>query len=117
MSNLGWYQKITTYSKKVGSPVNFLLLVAGGGYGVGRILEFGIKKTIKGVRRKSKVIDTKNVYTVHSHGESNEGIIFDVGDSFRILEIDEDVVLIEKKGDTNNPYYVSANLLHSISDF
>lgn len=34
MSNLGLYQKITTYSKKVGGPINFLLFVAGGGYGV-----------------------------------------------------------------------------------
>lgn len=39
MSNLGLYQKITTYSKKVGRPINFLLLVAGGGYGVGKIIE------------------------------------------------------------------------------
>lgn len=47
VSNLGLYQKITTYSKKVSGPVNFLLLVAGGGYVVGRIIETGITRTVK----------------------------------------------------------------------
>ena len=31
MSNLGWYQVITTWSKKVGGPLNLLGIVAGVG--------------------------------------------------------------------------------------
>lgn len=54
---------------------------------------------------------------VHSMGKSSEGLTFNVGDSYQVLERDKDAVLIKKTGDTNNPYFVSAELLHSISDF
>ena len=54
---------------------------------------------------------------MHSAGKSNEGLQFAVGDTFRVLEIAADAVLIEKIGDPNNPYFVSSDLLHSISDF
>lgn len=117
MSNLGLYQKITTYSKKVGGPINFLLLVASGGYGVGRIIEVGIKKTVKTIKNHSKDKLSPKLYYVHSMGKSSEGLIFNVGDSYQVLERDKDAVLIKKIGDTNNPYFVSADLLYSISDF
>lgn len=48
---------------------------------------------------------------------SNEGLQFVVGEQLRVLEIAGDVVLIEKIGDTDNPYFVSADLLRSISDY
>lgn len=117
MSNLGLYQKITTYSKNVGGPTNFLLLVAGGGYGVGKIIEIGIKKTVKTIKNRSKDKPSTKIYHVHSMDKSNEGLIFNVGDRYQVLERDKDAVLIKKIGDTNNPYFVSAELLHSISDF
>lgn len=50
-------------------------------------------------------------------GKSSEGLIFNVGDSYQVLERDKDAVLIKKIGDTNNPCFVSAELLYSISDF
>lgn len=45
MGNLGWYQLITTWSKKVGGPKNLLLLVAAGGYTIVRSVEAGGKKS------------------------------------------------------------------------
>ena len=48
---------------------------------------------------------------------SNEGLEFKIGDQFRVLESDKDAILIEKIGDNNNPYFVSAELLKNISDF
>ena len=47
--------------------------------------------------------------------KSNEGLAFSVGDQYRILELDGDAALIEKIGDKNNPYFVSAKFLNSIS--
>lgn len=35
MSNLGWYQWITTASKKVGGPLNFLAIIGGSCLAVG----------------------------------------------------------------------------------
>lgn len=119
MSNLGLYQTMTTAAKKVGGPVNFLLLVGAGGYGVLRLGEAGIKKIVKTVKKHTgrKEVDPPKKYVVHSAGESNEGLVFNEGDMYRVLEIDRDCVLIEKIGDKNNPYFVSSELLKSISDF
>lgn len=118
MSNLGLYQTMTTIAKKVGGPKNFLLLVGIGGYGVFRIGEAGIKKFIKAVikYKNNKKISSK-LYVVHSAGESNEGLRFIAGDTFRVLESDGDAVLIEKIGEDNNPYFVSRELLLNISDY
>ena len=44
MSNLGWYQKITTAAKRVGGPKNLILLIGVGGYGILRLGEAGTKK-------------------------------------------------------------------------
>ena len=118
MSNLGLYQKMTTWAKKMGGPLQFLGAVAVGGYIVLRTAETGGKAVAKAVKKRfvGKEENT-TIYTVHSAGQSNEGLQFAVGDTFRVLEIAADAVLIEKIGDTNNPYFVSSDLLHSISDF
>ena len=118
MSNLGLYQKITTWAKKMGGPLQFLGAVAVGGYIVLRTAETGGKAVAKVVKKRFVVKEENTtIYTVHSAGKSNEGLQFAVGDTFRVLEIAADAVLIEKIGDTNNPYFVSSDLLHSISDF
>jgi hypothetical protein len=121
VSNLGLYQTITTAIKRVGGPVKAITLLASGitivtgasgigGYFIGKHNE---KKKIKA---KSKP-QSKKVYTVKKHGESNEGLVFNEGDKFIVLSQDKDAVLIEKIGDTNNPYFVSLELLLDISDF
>ena len=43
MGNLGMYQFITTVSKRVGGPRNFIIIVAATGYGLGKAVEFGVK--------------------------------------------------------------------------
>ena len=57
------------------------------------------------------------VFTVTSDSVDNQGLKFCVGDRFVVLESDKDAILIEKIGDSHNPYFVSAEFLHSISDF
>lgn len=119
MSNLGWYQKMTTLAKKVGGPLPFLGIVALGGYAIGRMGEAGAKTIYKSFKEKkyqSMAIE-KQLFTVKVNGKSNEGLQFSVGEQFKVLEIDGDAVLIEKIGDMNNPYFVSVTLLRSISDF
>lgn len=119
MSNLGMYQSITTWAKKLGGPKQFLLVVATGGYVIFRLGEAGVRKAIKIVRNDSteKVINRASIFVVHTEGKSNQDLVFKVGDKFKVLEIDGDSVLIEKIGDSNNPYFISSNFLKSISDF
>lgn len=118
MSNLGLYQTMTTWAKKAGGPVQFLGLVAAGGYLVLRTVEAGGKVIIKIVTKKiASKEENDAIYTVHTAGVSNEGLQFAVGDTFRVLEIDKDAVLIEKIGDDSSPYFVTSTLLYSISDF
>lgn len=117
MSNLGLYQTITTLSKKVGGPANFMLIVATSGYLVGRGVEAGIKKVSKAIKSRSKNDHSPTIYHILTDKESNNGLIFSIGDTFQVLERDNDAVLIEKFGDKDNPYFVSAELLQSISDY
>ena len=110
---------MTTWAKKMGGPVRLFTAVAVGGYVLGRTVEAGGKQIVKGVKKhiKNKKTTSTEFYVVHTEGTSNEGLHFSINDRFRVLEIAEDAVLIEKIGDSNNPYFVSAALLHSISNF
>lgn len=114
MSNLGPYQIMTTWSKKVGGPYNLATIVAFGGYGLGKLCEC-VVKSFKKFKHKRK--ESKAIYHIFSQGISNEGLILNVGDKFRVLESDKEAILIEKIGDSNNPYFVSVDLLRSISDY
>lgn len=121
MSNLGWYQVITTLSKKCGGPLKFLGLVAGGGALVGVAGTKGVEAVASSVKKKAaekkKAVEQSKTYTVSKEGVSNEGLQFHVGETFKVLERDGNAVLIEKIGDDNNPYFVAAELLNEISDY
>lgn len=126
MSNLGAYQWITSASKKVGGPINLLLLTGTAGATAGIALykacEIGVKKCAKAIKSHQATTDRNSEsqyihYSVQKPGVSNEGIEFPVGSQYRVLETDGDSVLIEKIGDQNNPYFVSAEFLSSISDY
>lgn len=122
MSNLGGYQWLTTAAKKVGGPKNLVLVIAGVGAVIYKSGEIAVKQTVKAIKtikNKEQLLETANtkMYTVTAEGISNEGLEFKIGDQFRVLESDKDAVLIEKIGDNNNPYFVSAELLKNISDY
>lgn len=126
MSNLGGYQVLTTLAKKVGGPGKLVVLIAGGGAVAGGIAvkggEYAIKKGKQAIakhkEKKNKLqLDTVVLYTVKQDAESNEGLRFKVGDTFRVLESDGDAILIELIGNENNPYFVSGKLLKEISDW
>ncbi len=120
-SNLGWYQVMTTWSKKVGGPKQFMGLLLGAGTlaGIGlNELGHGVKKFFtQKAEEKNKLAEAAIVHTINKEQCSNEGLLFRVGDQFKVLERDGDAVLIEKIGDDNNPYFVSAKFLRSISDY
>lgn len=120
MSNLGRYQDITRWSKKVGGPNNLLLLVAVGGYAVIRPAEGAIKMAVNKVKdhfSKKNNTSSERIYSVKIAGISNEGVKLKVGDSFRVLERDDDACLVEIIGNKDNPYFISSKLLEAISDY
>ena len=123
MSNLGMYQTITTLAKKVGGPKNLIILTMGAGYVVFRSSEAVVKKAVKETVKKIKSKNGKTmpseerIFAVISNGKSDCGLELNVGDKYRILETDGDAILIEKIGDPNNPYFVSADFLQSVSNF
>ncbi len=126
MSNLGGYQLLTTLAKKLGGPGKLVALIAGGGAVVGVIAtkggEYAIKKSkqalVKHREKKTHLqVKSDDIYTIKHDAESNEGLRFKVGDTFRVLELDGDAILIELIGNDNNPYFVSGKLLKEISDY
>ena len=119
MSNLGTYQWMTIVTKKVGGSVNLLLLTGTAGaalYKSGEVVVKRCVRTIKARKATTLAIEEEKLYEVAMDGRSNKGLEFVVGDTFRVLEANGNSVLIEKIGDTNNPYFVSAEILSKISD-
>lgn len=120
MSNLGGYQILTTVAKKVGGPAKLIALIAAGSAAVGALgykgSEIAIKKIIGSIKKQT-TDNSEIIYKVTVPGESNEGLKFEVGNEFRVLETDGEAILIEKIGDKNNPYFVDKKLLNQISNF
>ncbi|MBE6052743.1 MAG: hypothetical protein E7212_02340 [Clostridium sartagoforme] len=122
MSNLGGYQVITTLAKKVGGPKNLAILTAASGYLFIRGVEAGTKICVKKVKKylknnESEYNYTKVIYEVTLDGKDKDGLEFNVGDKYRVIESDGEAILIEKIGDSNNPYCVSIDFLERISNF
>ena len=117
MSNLGGYQLLTTIAKKVGGPKNLVGLLIGGGIGVGVGATKVYDKISDSRKNKKEILEKSKVYEVHKKGTSNQGLEFKEGDEFRVLANDKDAILIELIGDKNNQYFVSYDLLKSISDY
>ena len=68
------------------------------------------------VEAKKKPDQPNRLIEVTSAGTDGSDLAFREGDSYRILYSDEDMVLIEKVGDTNNPYMVSPDFLRTVSN-
>lgn len=121
MSNLGWYQIMTTMAKKVGGPIQLFAIIAGGGILLGSGALAGgnaVKNKVKSESKKKRQAEIyAKTFTVRKEDRSNEGLLFLEGDTFKVLEFDGDACLIEKMGDGNNPYFVSRKFLTSISDY
>ena len=56
MSNLGWYQWMTSTSKKVGGPLRFMGILIGGGIVVGSAVGSTGTELIHRAKRKKKTI-------------------------------------------------------------
>lgn len=133
LSNLGGYQVITTLIKSVGGPENAKkLAVAAGGalFVAGGAAYAGIQKATPVVKKQAAQLFARrqnrtggtdelagSVFTVTAAAESDQGVSFNIGDTFRVLERDADAVLIEVIGNDDNPWVISARLLAEISDF
>ncbi len=122
MSNLGAYQWLTTAAKKVGGPKIFVGIIAGTGAVAGVTIYKGGEIVVRKIKKKTnkhELPETSDtiIYSVTADGVSNEGLEFKIGDQFRVLEKDKDIILIEKIGDDNNPYYVLEELLKNVSNY
>ncbi len=122
MGNLGGYQTMTTLAKKVGGPGALTVVIAVGGWAIGRGAESGgrsVLRAAKAAARKWNVAcSTKGqVFDVVSDGGDGKGLTLRAGDQFRVMECDGKAILIEVLGGTNNPYFTSAQFLTSVSGF
>lgn len=110
---------MTTWAKRLGGPDRFMGTLLGTGFVVGVVVAESshiIMRKING-DLDAKKNDTAIIYTVRLDDMGDECLSLKIGDKFRILELDGEAALIEKLGDCNNPYFVSADFLRKISDF
>ena len=113
MSNLGGYLKMTTWSKKVGGPLNLLGITLG----TGALIGIGGKTIADNLlnKKENNLVEIDQEFEVTTAGQDDEKLKFEVKDRFRVILIDGDAVLIEKIKDENNPYYISNDFLKQIS--
>lgn len=117
MSNLGWYQWITTASKKVGGPLNLLAIIGGSCLAVGGTVGSVITNKYRDIKDK-KELKTLGTYSVKKDAEIKKiKLVLKTGDQIAILAADDDSILIVKNGDKDNPYFVSADFLMGCSDY
>jgi hypothetical protein len=116
-SNLGDYQRIVVWAKKMGGPKKLLVLVSGISVLAWRSGESGYKY-LKQKRMKNATSHetTSAVFVVTSPG-SSPGLSLNHGDQFRVLASHNDAILIERLGDNTNPYMVSSSFLSSVSNY
>lgn len=95
------------------------MVIAVGGYIVIRTVETMGKICMKKIHNHSKKVALEDVkiYNITKSGISNERVKFSMSDIYRVIERKGDLVLVELIGKKNNPYFVSADFLSSISDF
>ncbi|MGD9962021.1 hypothetical protein [Nocardioides sp.] len=123
MGNLGAYQTMTSLAKKVGGPKALAVMIAASGWAVGRGTEaggkYGFKATKAALKRRNAPCPTKGLlFDVTADGtDSGAGLTLHLGDSYRVLECDEDAILIEVLDNATNPYFVSRQFLTTVSDF
>ena len=125
MSNLGDYQRIVELIKKVGGPAaakRYAVLGAAGLVAIGGLAHKGVQTAgplvrnwLDSLKRPDELSGAS--YVVRSAGTDEQGLELAVGDLLRVLERDDDAVLIEVVGRDDNPWVVSAKLLEQVSDF
>jgi hypothetical protein len=118
------YQHLTTIAKKIGGPRVLLFAVAAGGALAGKASEVGVKAVVRKARSIKRTLEARAeaaakspVYRVSEDADAGGGLTLQAGAEFRVLARDDDAILIEVVGDANNPWYVSGDLLASISHF
>lgn len=110
MSNLGWYQIMTTAAKKVGGPKALCGIVAVGGYGLFRALEAGVKAIVTKKKDSSEDL-TSHVYEFTDDVFNPVSISFYKGEKYVILDTVDDGFLISLTNGRCNPYVVSKETL------
>ncbi|TFD04822.1 hypothetical protein E3T25_04720 [Cryobacterium sandaracinum] len=118
------YQMITTIAAKIGGPRILALAVAGTGALLYKGGEVGVKFTVRKAKEAKKKFDARaqeaaesHLFSVTADVQAGGGLTLRAGDEFRVLARDADAILIRVLGDATTPYYMSGELLASVSDF
>ncbi|OZD38991.1 hypothetical protein CH252_31000 [Rhodococcus sp. 06-1477-1B] len=125
MGNLGAYQDITKLIKLLGGPAKAAAVLIGGTLAAGGLLTVAGQKTAtaiaKAVRgRRARRVPCPTIgrsFVVNTVDSDEQGLEFREGDTYSVLECDGDAILVEMTGNADNPFFVSAAFLASISDY
>ncbi|MFB7894684.1 hypothetical protein ACFC1I_20945 [Microbacterium sp. NPDC056044] len=119
------YQDITKLIKTLGGPKKALTLLVGGTLAVGSLLTVGGQQSAKAITKAVKTRRARRdpcptvgqTFSVQAAGTDEQGLEFREGDTYSVVECDDDAILIEITGNADNPYFVSGAFLSSISDY
>lgn len=105
--------------KKLGDPGNLVAFLISIGVIGGLGIAAGGVAASKKIKNSSsaEIYDLNKKYTVKKSSTDKAGLALNIGDVFKVLESDGDAILIEIIGNDDNPFFVSAEWLETISDF
>ena len=88
MSNLGAYQRMTIWAKKVGGPNNLLVMTMVTGAALYKVSEKIIKRGVEYCKQeKAKTYQLeKDIYIISEATTSDGGVKFEINDRYKILE-------------------------------
>ena len=87
--------------------------------GIKQLMAGGKKvyRLVKDKRKSDKPKSNLESFVFTENGIGENGLSFSKGDKFFIVAIHDDAILIEKENDDNNPYFVSAKWLQTLSNY
>ena len=119
IGNLGDYQRFSIAAKKVGGPKILVSLWSGAAMAIGAGIGVGAKTASDKRKQKKKLQEEQETicYTVTKSATDNQGLSLKKGDRFRVIDCNNDAILIDVANRNDNPFFVSPEFLSDISDF
>ena len=117
MSSLGWYQWITTASKKVGGPLKLLALIGGTCFVAGGTIGNIVTNKYRDIKDKKELKSLGTCSVLKDAEIKKIKLILKPGDKITVFAVDNDSILIARNGDKNALYFVSSDFLKENTDY
>lgn len=140
MGNMDPYIDLSVMAKNAGGPEALIEKLSADGFTKGMVVTAAVSAVLYGATKGVGLLmnkyktqkaeelaattadaiakaEARSSFAVETTREMQRGLTLTLGDKFRALTRDGDVIMIEVEGRNDNPFFVSGAQLQQISDF